>query len=97
MRSALAVLCLCLTGCASVFDAPPPKPERLQSQINFQIVPDSMLEPGVGGKATWSGDTCTVWIRASLYPRCTTHEIRHCMEGHFHHPQVASGQDCSIE
>lgn len=88
---------LLLTGCASTFDAPPPRPERLQSNINFQIVPDSMLPPGVGGQARWNGDDCTVWIRASLYPRCVTHEIRHCIEGHFHHPQVASGQDCSVD
>lgn len=96
MRS-VGLICLLLSGCASMFDAPPPRPERLQSHIDFQIVPDSMLKPGVGGKAMWKEDDCTIWIRASLYPRCITHEVRHCIEGHFHHPEVASGQDCSIE
>lgn len=95
MRILIGVI-LFISGCG-VFDAPPPKPERLQSQINFQIVPDSMLETGVGGKASWNGDDCTIWIRASLYPRCITHEVRHCIEGHFHHPEVASGQDCGTE
>jgi hypothetical protein len=85
---------LLLTGCASIFDAPLPAPERLQSTISFHLVPDSELPRDVGGEAFWRDSDCIIKLKASLYPRCVTHEVRHCMEGHFHHPQVASSESC---
>lgn len=72
MRYLLMALCLALPGCAAVFDGPQPA----------RLVDD--LPPGIGGRASWSGNICAVLIRRETYPRCLTHEWRHCFEGPFH-------------
>ena len=82
------VALLLLSGCA-IFDGPVPLHQ--ERKIHVVLVDD--LPGGIGGRANWFSDTCTVWLRRSTYPRCLQHEIRHCFEGPFH-GNNASSEDC---
>ena len=77
MRLHLAIICLCLTGCASVFDAPAPYRDRDAVTIHFHVT-DEGVPDGVNGLA-YPGDPCTIIVRPSVYPACVTHEVAHCM------------------
>ena len=61
------------------------------------LVPDNALPLNQMGKATWQDGHCTVVVKRSVYPRCITHEVRHCIEGHFHSPGLSSNTDCDME
>ena len=77
MYRVLAVICLCLTGCASVFDAPSPYRDRDVVTIHFRVSDDG-VPPGAQAVA-YPGDPCTIIVRPSVYPACVTHEVAHCL------------------
>lgn len=93
MRSALAVLCFCLTGCAA-FDAPPPERDRDAVTIRF-IISDEGVPGGAMGVAYSAGDTCTIIIRPSVYPACVTHEVAHCFG--WLHDDKPNSMYCRVE
>jgi len=93
LRLATLALLATLTGCAA-FDAPVYNVEN--TQFHLTIREDPNLPPNIGGHASvlnFMGDKhCVVTLRQ--YPVCLLHEIRHCVEGHWHDPKVPNSEDC---
>ena len=90
------VLAVLLSGCASNFSASKP-PVIVYPQFHFTIYErPEQLAPNVNGTATLvdfvGSRMCVVNLRK--YPRCLLHEIRHCIEGHWHDPDVPNSEDC---
>lgn len=75
MRSQLAVICLCLTGCG-VFDAPTITPDRETVTITMTVTED--MPENMNGRAWAYGDNCVVEVRRSIFPACVSHEVAHC-------------------
>ena len=83
-----------LTGCSS-FDAP--KHNIIHNQFVLTVREDpNLMPPNVRGTADllMFKDTkhCIVTLRK--YPQCLLHEVRHCIEEHWHDPKVPNGEDC---
>ena len=80
---------LLLGGCAT-FSAPP---KQLPEVYTFRY--DLRLDPSLPtlGHAQWSRDEgyCIVTLRE--YPTCLLHELRHCLEGHWHDKRP-NDEDC---
>lgn len=76
-----------LAGCDD-FDPAPAAPQRSTSLITVTIDPNLKTD----GWAHWKGNTCLITLRR--YPVCLGHEVRHCLEGHFHPEGTRSGEDC---
>lgn len=76
-----------LAGCDD-FEPEPPKLQRTTSTITVRIDPTLKTD----GWADWKGGACTITLRR--YPVCLAHEVRHCLEGHFHAEGTRSGEDC---
>lgn len=75
MRSALALVCLCVTGC-SIFDAPRIVPDRETVTITMRVTDD--MPDYMNGRAWVYGDNCLVEVRKSIFPACVSHEVAHC-------------------
>jgi len=97
----LLLLVLLLTACGdtgkSTFSASKP-PVIVHPQFHFTIYerPEQLPAPNVNGTATLvelgGARMCIVNLRE--YPRCLLHEIRHCIEGDWHDPDVPNDEDC---
>ena len=92
MRREVAVLCLCLTGCASTFDAPKPATDRTHVVIHFALTDD--MPADVNGMAISHGDVCHIKLRPSVYPDCVTHEVAHCFG--WRHDDKPNQQFCFV-
>jgi hypothetical protein len=95
------VLALLLAACGdtgqSTFSASkPPQIVYPDFQFHIRVEPDQLPKPSTYGTATLmelNGQrVCVVNLRE--YPRCLLHEIRHCIEGEWHEPDVPNAEDC---
>jgi hypothetical protein len=81
------VLLLALKGCAAGTGEPEYKIQ--QKEFTLKIVEAPNL--GNPGFARWRGGYCEIYLKK--YPVCLKHEIRHCIEGHWHDSRP-NGEDC---
>jgi hypothetical protein len=97
----LLLLALLLAACGDTgqthFSASkPPEIVYPDFQFHIRVEPDQLPSPTVNGTATlveMNGKRiCVVNLRE--YPRCLLHEIRHCIEGDWHDPQIPNSEDC---
>jgi hypothetical protein len=93
IRLATLALLAALTGCAA-FDAPVYNVEHTQFKLTIRVDPN--LPRNINGEAAlleFMGQKhCVITLRQ--YPMCLLHELRHCVEGHWHDPKVANSEDC---
>lgn len=82
MRSQLAIICLCLSGC-TVFSAPRPVPLWDETVIRIKLTED--LPPNMNGRASVIAGSCYIELRRSIFPTCLPHEVLHCF-GWKHQP-----------
>lgn len=62
------------------------KPQTLPIQSN-SVVNGTAMMMTIDGKRI-----CVINLRE--YPRCLLHEIRHCIEGHWHPDDIPNSEDC---
>lgn len=74
MRSAIAILCICLTGCSS--GTPTPEPQWNDVVVLITLT-DDLPEDMMGDAIVYNG-VCKVRLRRSTYPKCLPHEMLHC-------------------
>jgi len=96
--AALAIAILALAGCAA-FDRPEYQMQRTAVHIQVSEVPfgmtvgaDGRIREPAGSYVMLSNGTCLIMLRQ--YPICLAHEVRHCLEGHFHSGEEHNSDDC---
>ena len=77
MKYALTLILLLIQGCA-VFDEAEYNIER--KTFVLQIEFDETLQ--YDGLAEWRNGYCKITLKN--YPKCLAHEVRHCIESHWH-------------
>jgi len=97
----LLLLALLLTACGdtgkSTFSASkPPQSVHDTFELHIREVPEQLPRESVHGTATLihfpNKKLCVINLRK--YPRCLLHEVRHCIEGDWHDPDVPNDEDC---
>ena len=85
----VAVVLAVLVGCSDsdLFSEPTYNIER--KTFVMQIEFDESLQ--YDGLAEWRDGYCKITLKQ--YPRCLAHEVRHCIEGHWH-DERPNGEDC---
>lgn len=88
----LAVLCVCLSGCA-IFEAPRPVPMWDSMTVHINLTED--LPFNTNGIARITNGECYVKLRKSIYPTCLPHEVLHCFG--WMHDDKPNQQYCRVE
>jgi hypothetical protein len=59
-----------------------------QNTVSLTVLENPNLD--TLGRAYWSDGKCIIVLKE--YPTCLAHEVRHCLEGHWH--KTPSDRDC---
>jgi hypothetical protein len=89
MKISIIIFSIFLILSCSVFNPATPKMVRNTSTITIVENPHIKTD----GYARWYGDVC--FIELKRYPVCLAHEVRHCLEEHFHPEGIYSSEDCN--
>jgi hypothetical protein len=96
----LLTLSLLLSGCKTFEETRVPSQEIFKQYPNgkslasfktFIVVEDPELKTDGLAKWDWDKKLCVIYLKQ--YPVCLQHEVRHCLEGHFHGSKK-NGDDC---
>ena len=92
LLAASLLSCLTLSGGCSTFNNSPHTPYKLIN-TGFQIKVFEAPLLKTDGLARWKKGYCEIYLKK--YPICLKHEIRHCIEGDWHDPNIPNGEDCN--
>jgi hypothetical protein len=84
------------TGQSNFSASKPPEIVYPDFVVSIRSEPEQLPKDSVYGTATTmelnGKRMCVINLRE--YPRCLLHEIRHCIEGDWHDPQIPNSEDC---
>ena len=92
MRLVLLLICSMVAGCSDSSEYEIGSNDFL---LHIKLI-ESFSDPLQQGLAEWNVEQteCTVTLIKDEYPRCLQHEVRHCIEGHWHPEEQDNSEDC---